>query len=76
MTLFSFDNSNKKLDTFDIWLEKQDLEFQKSWKEFIEEIEEQQLSMEYRTSKSFGGEKNRSKGRYFSTMKGANKENQ
>ena len=73
MTVFSFDNSNKKLDTFDIWLEKQDSEFQKSWKEFIENIEEQQLGMAYKTSKSFGAEKNRSKGRYFSTMKGANK---
>ena len=74
MTKFTLDNSKKPKDTFDIWLEKQDPEFQKSWKEFIEEIEEQQLSMAYRTSKSFGGEKNRSKGRYFSTMKGANKD--
>ena len=73
MTKFTLDNPKKPKDTFDIWLEKQDPEFQKSWKEFIEEIEEQQLSMAYRTSKSFGGEKNRSKGRYFSTMKGANK---
>ena len=74
MTKFTLDNPKKPKDTFDIWLEKQDPEFQKSWKEFIEEIEEQQLSMAYRTSKSFGGEKNRSKGRYFSTMKGANKD--
>jgi hypothetical protein len=74
MTKFTLDNPKKSKDTFDIWLEKQDPEFQKSWKEFIEEIEEQQLSMAYRTSKSFGGEKNRSKGRYFSTMKGANKD--
>ena len=73
MTKFTLDNPKKPKDTFDIWLEKQDPEFQKSWKEFIEEIDEQQLSMAYRTSKSFGGEKNRSKGRYFSTMKGANK---
>ena len=73
MTKFTLDNPKKSKDTFDIWLEKQDPEFQKSWKEFIEEIEEQQLSMAYRTSKSFGGEKNRSKGRYFSTLKGANR---
>ena len=72
MTVFGLDNPKKPKDTFDIWLEKQDPEFQKSWKEFIEEIDEHQLSMAYRTSKSFGGEKNRSKGRYFSTMKGAN----
>ena len=74
MTKFTLDNPKKPKDTFDIWLEKQDPEFQKSWNEFIEEIEEQQLSMAYRTSKSFGGEKNRSKGRYFSTLKGANRD--
>ena len=74
MTVFGLDNPKKpKKDEFDLWLEKQTLEFQKSWKEFIEEIDAQQLSMAYKTSKSFGGEKNRSKGRYFSTMKGANK---
>jgi|MDTC01.2.fsa_nt_gb hypothetical protein len=73
MTKFTLDNSKKPKDTFDIWLEKQDPEFQKSWKEFLEEIEEQQLGMAYKTSKSFGGEKNRSKGRYFSTLKGANR---
>ena len=74
MTKFTLDNPKKPKDTFDIWLEKQDPQFQKSWKEFLEEIEEQQLGMEYRTSKSFGGEKNRSKGRYFSTLKGANRD--
>ena len=73
MTVFGLDNPKKPKDTFDIWLEKQDPEFQKSWKEFIENIEEQQLGMAYKTSKSFGAEKNRSKVRYFSTMKGANK---
>ena len=40
---------------------------------WLEGIEEQQLGMAYKTSKSFGGEKNRSKGRYFSTLKGANR---
>ena len=74
MTKFTLDNPKKPKDTFDIWLEKQDPEFQKSWKEFIEEIDAQQLSMAYKTSKSFGGEKNRSKGRYFSTLKGANRD--
>ena len=74
MTKFTLDNPKKPKDTFDIWLEKQDPKFQKSWKEFLEEIEEQQLGMAYRTSKSFGGEKNRSKGRYFSTLKGANRD--
>ena len=73
MVKFTLDNPKPKKDDFDIWLEKQEPEVQKSFREVEEMINEIQLGMAYKTSKSFGGEKVRSKGRYFSTMKGANK---
>jgi hypothetical protein len=36
-------------------------------------FDDMRLSAEYRTSKKFGAEKKRSKGRYFSTLKGGQK---